>query len=346
MKAVVKTQRCKGAVEVIGWNDPKIGAEEVLVQVKAASVCGSDLHAYEFLPGYQTPEETTIPVVLGHEWSGVVVETGEAVSSYKVGDHVMGESIQYCGQCQLCLEGRRNICERFTLIGRHIDGAMAEYFRADPRYLHRIPSPLSFEEASTAQPLAVSLHAVVDNCKVRPGDLVVVFGPGIIGLSAAQIARLLGAGKVVVVGLDRDEGMRLPTARELGFATVNGERFDIRDKLRELAGGKRADVVIECSGDHHAIFDGLTIIARGGRMTIIGISAEPVSIFFTPVIRNEIQIHTTFNGTWSNYEQALHLMAQGLLNVKPLLSPRPLSEAVRVFDAALDCELIKPVLIP
>jgi threonine dehydrogenase-like Zn-dependent dehydrogenase len=104
--------------------------------------------------------------------------------------------------------------------------------------------------------------------------------------------------------------------------------------------------VIECSGDHQAILDGLDIVARGGRMTIIGISAQPAPVFFTPVIRNEIQIHTTFNATWSNYEQALNLMARGLINMKALLSPGALGEAVKIFDAALKCESIKPVLIP
>lgn len=346
MKAVVKTRRCKGAVEVLDVDEPKIGSNEVLVQVKSASVCGSDLHAYEFFPGYQTPEETKIPLILGHEWSGVIVDRGEEVEGFGAGDRVMGESILYCGECSLCLKGRRNICERFTLIGRHVDGAMAQYFKVDARYLHRMPSGLSFEEASSGQPLAVSLHAVVDNCAIRPGDLVVIFGPGVIGLGAAQIARLRGAEQVVIIGLERDGKVRLPKAAELGFLTVNGERSDIRKKLSELTGKTKADVVVECSGDHQAILDGLDVVARGGRMTIIGISAQPAPIFFTPVIRNEIQIHTTFNATWDNYEQALHLMARGLVNMKSLQSPGPLSEAVQVFDAALECESIKPVLIP
>lgn len=346
MKAVVKTQRAKGAVEILDWNEPKIEPDEVLVEVKAASVCGSDLHAYQFKPGYRTPEETAIPVVLGHEWSGVIVDTGEAVQGWKSGDRVMGESVQYCGRCRLCLQGRRNICERFILIGRHIDGAMAQYFRAKVQYLHRVPEGLSFEEASTAQPLSVSFHAVVDNCVIQPGDLVVVFGPGVIGLGAAQVARLKGASQVVVVGVAKDRKVRLPRAEELGFVAVDGERSDIRKVLPDFTGGRKADVVIEASGDHRSIVDGLAVAARGGRMTIIGIFAEPAPVFFTPVVRNEIQIHTTFNGTWANYEQALQLMARGLVNMKPLLALEPLADAVKVFDAAIECELIKPVLIP
>ncbi len=346
MKAVVKVARRKGAVEIRAVAKPKIDSAEILVRVKSAAVCGSDLHAYEFLPGYQTPAETKIPVTLGHEWSGVVVETGGDVAGFTPGDRVMGETMLYCGQCRLCLRGRTNICERFTLTGRHIDGAMAEFFKIDPRYLHRIPDGLSFEEAAAAQPLSVSLHAVVDNCVVAPGDVVLVFGPGVIGLGAAQAARILGASTVVVVGLEKDRKVRLPVAEKLGFLTLSAASNDLGADLRRLTGGAQADVVIECSGDRDNIPRGLSLVARGGHMTIVGISAGPAPVVYTPVVRNEIQIHTTFNGTWNNYDQALRLMASKAIDMKSLISVHGLEEAVRVFDAALECDLVKPVLCP
>lgn len=346
MKAVVKTERRKGAVECRDVDEPQIGPTDVLVRVESAAVCGSDLHAYEFLPGYQTPEETAIPVTLGHEWSGTVVEVGTEATQFKPGDRVMGESIQYCGRCRLCLLGRPNICEQFILIGRHVDGAMAELFKVDSRYLHRIPDGLSFEEAATAQPLSVSLHAVVDNCVIAPGDTVVVFGPGVIGLGAAQAARLLGAARVVVVGLPKDEKVRIPTAKTLGFPTLSAASNDLGADLKRLTGSRKADVVIECSGDSEIIARGLDLVARGGHMTIVGISATPVSVFYTPVVRNELQIHTTFNATWANYEQALQLMAEKKIDMQTLISTHALADVVSVFDAALDCDLVKPVLCP
>src|SRR5918911_3503809 len=122
MKALAKLERRKGAVAVIDADEPEYGPNEVQIEVQAAAVCGSDLHAYEFLPGYQTPAETKIPVILGHEWSGVVSAVGGGVEGFRPGDRVMGESILFCGECRLCRQGRTNICERFTLIGRHIDG--------------------------------------------------------------------------------------------------------------------------------------------------------------------------------------------------------------------------------
>lgn len=346
MKAVVKTERRKGAVECRDVDEPRIGPSEVLIKVESAAVCGSDLHAYEFLPGYQTPEETRIPVTLGHEWSGTVVDAGVEVANFKHGDRVMGESIQYCGRCRLCLRGRPNICERFILIGRHVNGAMAELFKVDERYLHRIPDGLSFEEAATAQPLSVSLHAVVDNCVVAPGDTVLVFGPGVIGLGAAQTARLLGAARVVVAGLPKDEKVRLPTAKKLGFETLSAASNDLGADLKRLTGRGKADVVVECSGDSESIARGLSLAARGGHLTIIGISATPASIFYTPVVRNEIQLHTTFNATWSNYDQALRLMAEKKIDMQTMISTHALADVVSVFDAAIDCDLVKPVLCP
>lgn len=345
MKAAVKYERRKGAVKIFDLEEPRIGPSEVLVRIKSAAVCGSDLHAYEFLAGYQTPEETKIPVTLGHEWSGVIAEVGANVSRFRPGDRIMGESVLYCGECRLCLQGRTNICERFLLTGRHIDGAMAEYFKVDSKYLHRIPDGLSFEEAATAQPLSVSLHAVVDNCVIAPGDIVLVFGPGVIGLGAAQAARMLGASTVIVVGLERDEKARLPLAKDLGFFPL-ASGSDLAQELMRLTGRAKADVVIECSGDSRNIARGLSLVARGGRMTIVGISADPASVFYTPIVRNEIQIHTTFNGTWNNYDQALRLMAEKKIDMKSLISQHELTEVVRVFDAALECEMVKPVLCP
>ncbi len=346
MKAVVKVAREKGAVEILDIDEPENGASEVLVEIKSAAVCGSDLHAYEFLPGYRTPEETKIPVTLGHEWSGTIAGVGADASGFEVGDRVVGESMLYCGCCRLCLRGRTNICERFILTGRHIDGAMAQYFKVHPRYLHRIPDGLSYEEASTAQPLSVSLHAVLDNCVVAPGDTVLVFGPGVIGLGAAQAARMLGASTIVVVGLQKDEKVRLPVARKLGFLTLNAGSNDLGADLGRLTGSRKADVVIECSGDGENVARGLSLVARGGHMTVVGISADPSSVFYTPVVRDEIQIHTSFNGTWNNYDQALRLMAARKIDMETLISAHGLDEAVRVFDAALECDLVKPVLRP
>ena len=346
MKAVVKTARREGAVEILAVDEPEITPSEILVRVKSAAVCGSDLHAYRFSPGYRTPKETKIPVTLGHEWSGVVAEAGADVAGFAVGDRIMGESMLYCGHCRLCLQGRTNICEQFILTGRHLDGAMAEYFKVSPRYLHRIPKELSFEEAATAQPLSVSLHAVVDNCQVAPGDTVLVFGPGIIGLGAAQAARMKGASTIAVVGLEKDEKVRLPAAKKLGFHTLSAGSNDLGGDLERLTGRRKADVVIECSGDAQNIARGIEMTTRGGHFTVVGISANPASVFFTPVVRDEIQIHTSFNGTWNNYDQALRLMATKAIDMKSLISTHELKEAVTVFEAALGCDLVKPVLCP
>lgn len=342
MKAIVKMERTYGAIKLMDVPKPELMPGHVMVKIKATAICGSDLHAYEYPPGY---EFINVPVILGHEYSGIVESVGPDVTQFKIGDRVMGESNQNCGHCPNCQQGRTNICLNNVMTGLHIDGGMAEYISVPEKILHHVPDQVSFEEAAVAQPCAVSFHGVFDNSKIKPADVVVVFGPGIVGLMAAQGAKIMGARQVIIVGTDVDEAIRMPIARQMGFATINGQSQDLKRKLTSIISSPTVDVVVEASGAAPAVSQAVTIIRKGGAMTLIGVYSKSVEIFFTPLLRSEVSITTSYSSTWKNYEQALHLIASGQINLKPLMAIYPFDDGLKAFEEGLAKKVLKPVFI-
>ncbi len=342
MKAVVKKKREYGYVEVTEVPEPKIeNSNDVLIEVKSAAICGSDLHAYEYLPSY---EFMKIPIILGHEFSGIVKQVGKNVKNFKPGDYVMGESNKYCGECENCRIGKTNICYNSQMRGIVTDGVMAEMVKIDEKFLHKIPEGLSFNDAAAAQPCSISIHAVIDNCIITPGDNVVVFGPGIIGQVAAQLARAQGADKIIIVGTNEDEKIRLPIARKDGFLTVNIQKDDILEKIKKITGSPWVDVVLECSGAPKALQTATRIIKKGGFLTIISIYGKNVDLPVTNLVRNEINLRTSYTSTWKNYEQALNFLSCGIINVGPLCKTYKFDDALNAFKDALNKDVLKPIL--
>src|SRR5881394_1625713 len=191
---------------------PDIGDSDVLLRVGAVSVCGSDVHQ-----AYNTHSWTVnVPVVLGHEFAGTVAQAGRSVKAFREGDRVVSETAaEVCGDCLLCRTGRYNLCPHRKGFGYGIDGAMASFVKVPARCLHRIPDALPFELACLAEPHAVAYNAMLVNSQIRPGDAVVVLGPGPIGLLCTRMAALAGADPLIVVGLAAD-APRLETATRLG----------------------------------------------------------------------------------------------------------------------------------
>lgn len=343
MLAVVKSARRQGALAVKDMPVPEAGPHQVLIRVRGAAVCGSDLHAYNYDPGY---EFIQVPVVLGHEFSGTVVEAGSAVEDIQAGDRVVAEATQYCGRCSCCLAGRANICENFQVTGLHLDGGMAEYACIDARFAHRLPEGVGYTAGALVEPASVAVHGVADNCRIRPGDVVVVTGAGAIGLLAAQVARAMGAGEVTIVGLSGDAPVRLRWAVEHGFRTVCLDGQDPCAESGQVSRPGEADVVIECSGGPEALAGATGLLRKGGQLTVVGLYARPAEIFFTAAVRKEIVIRTSYSSRWVNYEQAIRLINSGQVEVESLARVFPLADAVEAFQASLQKEVVKAVLKP
>ncbi len=303
--------------------------------MQAASICGSDLHIHNWDPifhGFMHP-----PMVLGHEFAGRVAEVGPDVEDLHVGQLVMSESVLWCGQCRTCLRGRRHVCERRRIFGVHRPGGMAEAVVAPASFVHVLPPGLSARHGSVVEPLTVALHAVLLH-PPKPGDVVLIAGPGPIGLLAGQVARAMGA-RVFLAGAPADVEVRLPLAQELGLAALDPARPPL-DAL-----GRQADMAIDASGSPAALPALGSAVANGGSITLVGLFARPVELDLSALIRREIALRTSYIGTWEDFERAIALLDEGLVRVDPMLAVYPLDDAVQAFEDALAQRVMKPLLL-
>ena len=204
MKAIVRTGHEAGQMYLKELPKPNFNEDEVLIKVKAVGICGTDAHIYS------GDVATEIPVVIGHEFSGIVEETGAKVTDIKTGDRIVSRlNLGVCGVCRACLTGNPHMCEHRTCPGFKLDGAYAEYIKMDPKMLVKISENVTYEQGALVEPMAIVTHALLERTKIEPEDLVVIYGPGPIGLIALQMAKLNGASKVIMVGTNVDENQRL-----------------------------------------------------------------------------------------------------------------------------------------
>ncbi|MFC2030795.1 zinc-binding dehydrogenase [Chloroflexota bacterium] len=341
MKAVVKTKPGHGHVEYMDIPEPLPGPGTVEVRVKAAGICGTDLHIYsdEF--------PSVPPVVLGHEFSGEVVAVGPGVSQVKAGDRVMSElPVAPCGQCRYCKTGYLNLCTDRRGLGWSADGSFAEYMIAEERCLHLVPEGIDFEEAALCEPLAVASYGVIELTGVRAGDIVYISGPGPIGLMAAQAAMAEGA--TVVVGGVASDSSRLAVARELDVhRAVNVEEEDLSSILFDMTDGLGADVVFECSGAEVAAAQCLEMVRKGGRYTQMGLFGRPVQVDLDRLVLKEVRAQGVFSSNWRAWDRALRLVRQDRVRLNPLITHRfPLSEWERAFELLWQRKGLKILLLP
>jgi L-iditol 2-dehydrogenase len=329
MRAVVKRKPEPGVVfaEV---PKPTIAADEVLIEVKAAAICGSDLGIYDYTPAYS---KMRLPVVMGHEFSGKIAEAGPQVKGYAIGDRVLAESVKACAVCVYCRSGHENLCDASTLFGIHVDGGMAEYVAVPYRLLHRLPGELSFEEGALIEPLSNALHFVKDCTPIRLGDLAVVHGCGPIGIFSAQLFRLAGA-EVILTGVNVDTE-RFKIASGLGLEIVNVEKEDLAKLVSERTGGRGADIAFVATGAPPAVVQATQIVKKRGQITIIGIFGRPVEVPMTQVVRREITLSGAYDAKPENFDQSIRLAKSGAIKVKELITHRFLLEKAReAFETA------------
>ena len=332
MRALVKGNRGPDGAGICDIAAPETVPGEAVIRVQAAALCASDIHIYhdEF--------PCTLPVVLGHEFSGIVERIGEGVTNAAVGDAVVSENNpEACGVCPACRDGYPNICPEKRAIGFKRDGCFAEYVRVPAHLLHKIPPGISPAAAALSEPLAVTVHAVEDRCGIREGETVVVLGPGAIGLLSAQVARAEGAGRVIVVGTESDANLRLPLAAELGFETCNVEQDDIEQQVMKSTNGFGADVVVEASGASPAIDTAIRIVRRGGRLSVSGITGRPsITVAWDDLVSKAVFVSFAFSSRPRNWEKAMRYLAEGRVETEPLVSHRFALEDWREAFSAME----------
>src|SRR5919109_2079194 len=273
MSAVVHFALEPGAVELREIAVPEIGDHEVLLEVGAVSVCGSDVHQSRNTHSWPV----NVPVVLGHEFGGTVTQVGRDVRGFREGDRVVSETAAYiCGECPMCRTGRYNLCPSRKGFGYGVDGAMAKYVRVPARCLHRIPDSLPFDIACLAEPHAVAYQAMCINSIIRPGDVVVVLGPGPIGLLCARMAALAGANPLIVAGLTADRP-RLETARRLGATHIVDVKNENLEDIVRSCSPLGADLVCDASGSSRTLPIALQLVRPDGQVTKVGWSPETIA---------------------------------------------------------------------
>ncbi len=344
MKAVVKFKDGKDGWEIrdVQRQDPKPG--EVEIKIQAAGICGSELHLYHDNHSY------TPPVVVGHEFCGIISRVGEGVKSWKVGDRVVAENHKtVCGACEYCRTGFPVFCTERRTPGYAVDGGWTNYFSTPTRTLIKIPDNVSYEEAALTEPCSVAVEALCERVPVKAGEIVLVHGCGPIGLLNAMVAKAVGAGMVIITGTNVDKDIRLPIANKLGFdRVININETDLKKEIMEITDGRGVDMIVEASGSEAAINSSIGLIRKRGRIVAIGEVAKPEITFrWNDAIFRGCSITFSFGATYKAWKYSLDLMSAGKIDVKSLITHKfPLEKWEQGFKLMDSKESLKVLLVP
>jgi len=327
------------------WPDPEIADNEVLIQVEAVGICGSDVHGMDGSSGRRKP-----PIVMGHEASGIIISTGKNVNGWKTSDRVTFDSTIYPLEDWYTRKGLYNLSDNRMVLGvspgdyrRH--GAFAEYVNIPQHILYRIPEGVSFTQAAMVEPVAVAAHAV-ELTPVSWNDTAVVVGAGMIGLFVIQVLRSKGCGKIIAIDLEEE---KLTLARDLGADIVlNPLKEDITKEVLDLSEGRGADIAFEVVGITDTVQTAISCVRKGATVTLVGNLTPAVEIPIQAVVTKQIRLQGSC-AICGEYPAVLDMIAKQTINVDAILSAEaPLSEGADWFNRLYNKEagLIKVVLKP
>jgi threonine 3-dehydrogenase len=344
MRAVIKTSAERGFQYRTDYPDPQPTDGQVVIEIAAASLCGTDREVYEWTPSAQA-FNLDLPVATGHEGAGTIVEVGAGVTDLQVGDRVALESHLTCGQCFPCRTGDAHTCERTGIIGMHIDGVFAEYMAAPQEICVKLPDHASLETGALLEAAGVAVHAIQRSGYAVAGRAVLVSGAGPVGLVVAYLARLMGAAYVLVV---EPNPYRRAQAEKIGaLAIPPGD--EVAERCRQLTGQRGGfDVAFECSGAQTALPSLFEALRREATLVTVGHPSRPAEINVAAYINKKgITLRGIFGRRlWETWEQTLLLLDSGRLDLEWLITHRmPLDKADEAVDL-LTGEACKVLLVP
>jgi L-iditol 2-dehydrogenase len=341
MPALVNFASTPLSVELREADVPDIGPHDVLLKVGAVSVCGSDLHQWRGSHSWHV----NYPCILGHEFGGTIAARGSEVSHFKEGDRVVSETAAVIDEFSpLTRSGLYNLDPGRRGFGYGVNGAMTEYVKVPERCLHAIPSHLTFEKAALTEPCCVAYNAVCVNGRVRPGDSVLVVGPGPIGLLCAVMAKLSGAGKLIVAGLPSD-GYRFSVARQLGADLTLSDK--VVETVLQQGDGLGVDVAIDASGASAALEMALRCVRPNGQIIKVGWGPKPIQFSLDPLVQKNVTLAGSFSHNWPIWERVLSMLASGQINLDLIISRvAPLTDWHTCFEKMEQGEFVKAVLVP
>ncbi len=343
MKALVKKDNEYGNMQLEEIDGSVVNRNQVKIKVAYSGICGSDIHSYKGEYKNLRP-----PVVLGHEFSGIVVDVGSNVRGIKIGDKVTSETTYYiCGKCDYCKSIDYNLCPNRKGIGTQANGSFAESVVNRAESIHILPENVDLLSASITEPLACCAHAVLEKTNVELSDVVLIFGPGSMGLLTAQIVKARGA-YAILAGITKDKD-RLKLAESLGIdKTVDIQNENLEKIVMDLTGGYGVDKVFECSGSVKAANSGLLLLKKKGTMVQIGIFAKSVNeLDEDKIIQKEIIYIGSRSQKPSSWDKALYLLQTGKVNTKAIITDvYDLKDWKIGFNKVMNGEGIKIVLKP
>ncbi|WP_075981219.1 2,3-butanediol dehydrogenase [Bacillus massilinigeriensis] len=326
--------------------EPQIEKGKVKINVKWAGICGSDLHAYQHGIGVQvdTPHIVSgqkAPLVLGHEFSGVVAELGEGVEGLSVGDRVAIEPMYQCGKCENCKKGNYNLCEGFGFVGLNGDGGFADYIVVDPYMIHKIPDNVTFEQGALIEPTAVAVYAVRQS-KQKVGDTVAVFGVGPIGLLTILAAKAAGAARIIAVDISKE---RLNKAMEVGAThIINSLEENPEEVIISEYGG--VNVAYEVAGVQQTLTNSINVLKKGGEVMVISLFSEPAKIDLFSMINRDISIKTSCVYRHI-FPEVIRMISNGILDVNQVVTKKTTLENIveEGFEALINDKSHAKILI-
>jgi alcohol dehydrogenase/L-iditol 2-dehydrogenase len=344
MTGVVNFGPEPNSVELRELPVPEIGETDVLLAVQAVGICGSDLHQYMGKQSWKV----NYPVVLGHEFSGVIAKAGRGVKHFAEGDRVVSETAAVIdSHSPFVRQGMYNLDPTRLGFGYGVNGAMTQFVKVPERCLHRIPKNLSFEAASLTEPCCVAYNATCVNSRIRPGDSVAIIGPGPIGLLCALMARVAGAGHLAVIGIKAD-AHRLEVAQTLGADTVLGAQGeDVAAWTKNFNDSYGFDLVIDAAGVSATLKTALDIVRPAGQITKVGWGPQPLGFSLDQLVQKAVTLQGSFSHTWPMWEKVITLLSTGVLNLDKVLNRvSPLGEWHEAFDEMHAGQIVKGVLKP
>jgi threonine 3-dehydrogenase len=343
MRALCKIEPKQGGIGFREVEPRAPEADEMLIRVAAAGICGTDMQIYNWAP--RMARRMKLPLVMGHEASGVIEALGAGVGGFSPGDHVSLESHIFCGVCRPCRLGRAHLCTDTRYPGIDIEGAFAEFVTVPARIAWRNPADLAHETAAMLEPFGIAVHACLAGSGVS-GQTVLVNGCGPIGLMAVAAARALGAQRVIACDLNP---VRLTVAERMGAdRAVDGGTEDLAKIVDDMTSGDGVDVGIEFSGSEagfQAVFECLT---KGGDFRLVGAPPAAIPVDFTWWLLKCPTMHNIHGRRiWDTWQRSTELVATGAVDLAPIRSHvLPLSDGLRGFELIRNGEAVKPLLIP
>jgi L-iditol 2-dehydrogenase len=328
VKAIVKYREGKGFVELREVPVPVPGPHEVRIKVEFAGICASDLH----ILNYDIAITIKPPVVMGHEFSGVIDQIGAGVEGWRIGDRVVAEAnYEVCGACRYCASGFYNLCGDRKVLGYWYNGAFARYTVVPAKRLHVLPPEISFRQGALIEPTACVVHGVCELITIQKGDFVLISGPGAIGLTALQIAKASGA-NVIVSGTAEDR-KRLDIAKTLkADFIIDVTSEDIGEKVRELTSAKGVDVAIECAGNDQAVRSGIDALRKQGQYLQLGLQGRDMQLRFDTLAYKELKVTGSISSRDVSWRRAIELVQRKEVTPESLISDEyPLDDWENAF---------------